>query len=121
MQDILHAIKLWIIRLFETKIEPDENRNEIEYLRMELVKKDDIISLLQSYIMETNKPEVNTASNTEDMQPIQPRYIPFEARRRQLEIDDRKKAAELAFEKAKSEAGKKTTAELEDELLNGAS
>lgn len=123
MIEILEAIKLKILSWLELDEKlPEENRDEILYLRSELTIAREEISRLTNLMYNASiKPNLVEDKIEEEFQPIRAKHNPWHVRRAQLEKDDRVKADQIRKE---AEANKiiikpspvKSVEELENEL-----
>ncbi|HWY33928.1 MAG TPA: hypothetical protein VNX68_04735 [Nitrosopumilaceae archaeon] len=122
MREILIAIKEWIIYKFRVEERYDARMEEVEFLKRELIKEREERNHLLNYVLQLREvpKEIESKSNEEVIQPVfKTRYKPWHVKRQELEMEDRLKALKLHDDARMATEGKKTTEQLEREILGG--
>ena len=115
IRSIYEAFVRWIIRFFDSKSLRDD---EVDYLRMELDKLKVENQELLNYILRPSVTKPEAEEDNSDWQPIS-KYKPWSSKQKELEEASRLRAIALAHEARVNLASKKTTEQLENELLTG--
>lgn len=113
MKEIYEAFKFWLISKFEVSIKLDRNRDEIEFLRNQILY---LQKELNSYRYIYKENETQPVNNDEDEPEVLHRkpFVPWSVKKRELEAIDRIKANNI---KAEYEASRLVKiSELEKEL-----